>query len=138
MKEKYLVILGLMVMVTAIAVGFVFFENRNLPAQTIAKKQKTANPCLGLSANQGGTSCEAALAKAVALYPGKVNSVQFATIPFKQGSKGKSKDIQVWLVDINLKNPAKTQAGTMERIGLAIDSASSIDPFVNQFFPKAL
>ena len=51
MKEKYFVILAVMVVGTVVAVGFVLWSNRNLPAETLTKIQKAANPCLGLSAD---------------------------------------------------------------------------------------
>ena len=139
MKEKYFVIiLAFMVASTVVAVGFVLWSNRDLPAQTLAKIQKEANPCLGLSANPGEVSCEDALAKALELYPGEVNSAQLAITRFQEGLQGEPKDVEIWLVDINLENPIETPAGAMERVTVGVDPTSALEPFIEQFFPTAL
>lgn len=141
MKEKYfIIILALMIVSTVVAVGFVLWNNRNLPAQTIAKIQKEANPCLGLSASAGERSCEDALAKVRELYPGKVNSAQLAITHFQEGPQGEPKDIEIWLVDINLENPIETPAGSMKRVTIGVDTTytNTNKPFIEQFFAEAL
>src|SRR3989338_641722 len=134
MKEKYFVIIAVMVVGTVVAVGFVLWSNRNLPAETLTKIQKAANPCLGLSADEGGVSCEEAKNMSLEKYPGKVNSVQFGTTKFQQGLQGTPRDIEVWFVGITLDSPVKTPVGKMGRVVVSVDIASFIEPFVNQFF----
>lgn len=102
MKDKYLVIiLALMVSGTVVAVGFVLWSNRNLPAQTIARIQKEANPCLGLSANPGEIPCEEAVEFATQKYPGSITGVQktLRVIPDSEPTGF------IWLITVKLDGP---------------------------------
>ena len=101
MKEKYFVILAVMVIGTVVAVGFVLWSNRNLPAETLTKIQKAANPCLGLSADQGEISCEEAAEFAIQKYPGSITNVQ-KTLRILPNS-----EVQgfIWLITMKLAGP---------------------------------
>lgn len=131
MKEKNLVILGILVVLTAAAAGFMILRN-NSPEQEIA------NPCANVAQPETGIQCQDALAKALELYPGKVNSIQLTTTKFQEGPTGTPRDIEIWLVDINLENPTETEVGLMARVTVGIDTSSAIEPFIQEFFSEAL
>lgn len=131
MKEKYLVILAIMVIGTAIAVGFVFWSNRNLPAETLTKKQKTENPCVGLSADQGEISCEEAVKRATTDTKGRVKNAAIGIVRYNAliaKALGKSEE-QVWLIDIELEKPFTTKTGKevkFLRVGIPLDGTNAI------------
>lgn len=131
MRERNLIVLGILVVLTAAATGFIFLKN-NPP------EQELTSPCANVEEPETGMRCEDALTKALALYPGNVNSIQLTTTKFQEGPTGTPRDIEIWLVDINLKNPIDTETGAMERVTIGIDITSAIEPFIEQFFPKAL
>lgn len=131
MKERNLIILGILVVLTAAAVGFIFLKN-NPP------EQELTSPCVNVEGPETGMRCEDALIKALALYPGNVNSIQLTTTKFQEGPTGTPRDIAIWLVDIDLENPIETEAGIMERVTVGIDITSAIEPFIQEFFPAAL
>lgn len=107
MKGKHLVIFAIMVVGTAVAVGFVFWSNRNLPAETIAQKQKAENPCMGLSADKGEISCEEAIKIALGVEPGTVQNVSIGVVRGidLDTNPPSVKYEKKWLVDIKLVNP---------------------------------
>ncbi len=128
MKEKYLVILALMVIATVVAVGLVFWSNRNLPAETLTKMQKAANPCFGLVADTGEINCEVAKVKILQKYPGAIQRVERAIIANYEGEdKETPKKIfkTVWLFDISLTTPLSFTEQKIRkeasRVKLAVD-----------------
>ncbi|GEM_PF-3206212 len=145
MKEKYFVILAFMVIGTAIAVGFVFWSNRNLPSETFIKMQKAANPCFGLSADPGEITCEEARTTAVEKYPGQVLNIEKTTLLYKSGKPPqiKTEDRKVLLVrikpnDISFlpsipQNTDSKEAQTIETIGVAIDRSTKEILFIQTF-----
>ena len=131
MREKYLVILAIMVIGTAIAVGFVLWSNRNLPAETLTKIQKAANPCLGLSAGPGEITCAEAKEIALADTPGDIKDIEIGFFKFNPvlakilGITEK----EMWLIDIELSvpfvAPNKTEVKIL-RIGVPLDRSESM------------
>ncbi len=139
MKEKNLIFLAVAVLAVSFAAGFLFWRNtRTASTAKPSSAQRIVDACSNVQEPNTGIQCKEALTKALELYPGKVNSIGLSTIQFKEGLNGNPKDIQVWLVDINLKDFITTPVGNMKRIVLAIDPTSSLKPFVNQFFSVAL
>lgn len=104
-----------MVIGTAIAVGFVFWSNRNLPAETLAKKQKAANPCLGLSADQGEITCEEAKNIVLKEFPGKITEISRKQMDFTL-IVGKKSLYDLWLVTVRLNQPIKRKDGTVKTV----------------------
>lgn len=148
MKDRYLIILAVMVIGTAVAAGFVFWDNRNLPAETLTKMQKAANPCLGLSADQGEISCEEARTAAVTKYPGQVLNIEKTTLLYQTGKDPKSakEDRKVLLVRIKPndmsflpslpQNPGSKEIQIIETIGVAVDRSTKEILFLQTFFKE--
>lgn len=130
MKDKYLVIiLALMVSGTVVAVGFVLWSNRDLPAQTIARIQKEANPCLGLSANEGEIPCEEAVEQVLSMFSGSVYDVQFGTIPYQASLESEQVFVPSWIVYINLTDPVELPNGKTNDVAVAVHSLHS-EPYI--------
>ena len=49
--------------------------------------------------------CKDAVARALELHPGSVNSVQLATTEVEGGPGEAPQDVELWLVGINVENP---------------------------------
>ena len=133
MKEKNLVILAILVVLTAAAAGFMILRNN-------APEQEAANPCANVAQPETGMQCQDALAQALELHPGNLNSIELGTIQFQKDPQGEPRDVEVWLVDINVDTPIEDEVGTMKRVIVGIEPTSVLDigPFVYQFFPEAL
>lgn len=113
MKERRLVILALLIITAALAVGFVVWSNRNLPVQTTAKKQKAANLCLGLSADPEEISCEEAKNIALKEFPGEATGISRKQMDFTL-TVGKKSLYDLWLITIQLDQSIKRQDGTVK------------------------
>jgi hypothetical protein len=148
MKDKYLIILSVMVIGTALAVGLVFWSNRNLPAETRTKIQKAANPCFGLVADTGEITCDEARTVAVTKYPGQVLNIEKTTLSYQTGkdAKATTEDRKVWLVRIKPndmpflpvlpQNADSKETQTIETIGAAVDRSTKEILFLQTFFKE--
>ena len=135
MKETGLIFLAILVVLAISAAGFIFLKNAGL-----LNNQTVNNPCAGVEEPESGVMCKDAVARALELHPGSVNSVQLTTTEVEGGPGEAPQDVELWLVDINVENPIETESEMMQRIIVAVEPTPvlGIDSFVYEFFSFAL
>lgn len=118
-----------------LVVGIIAFIFSN---QRIENEVISIDYCNNIEQISEVVGCEDASVLALSFYDGLVNGIKLQTTEYKEGPDGEPRDIQVWLIDINLKIPIETPVGEMKRIVIAVDVTSELEPFIEKFFPEAL
>lgn len=106
MKEQNLIVLGILVVLTAVAAGFILLKN-NAPrvetaTQTVEEPQGQVF-CKEFIGEQ--VSCISAVSLAHRLYKGEVVHVDMSYLP----GEGDIKEDVAWLIALNLQDPVQTE-----------------------------
>lgn len=127
MREKNLIILGILVVLTAGAAGFIILKNTETAPETGSVNLQ--NNCTAFQNIESDIPCEEAVEQVLSMFSGSVYDVQFETIPYQASLESEKVSVPSWIVYMNLTDPVELPNGKTNDVAVAVHSLHS-EPYI--------
>lgn len=141
MREKNLIILAILVVLTVVVSGYLVVQrNQRATPQEFQSIQPdlsriNSDRCLPLQEIQAEISCEEALKQAFLAFPGEIYNIKLENITYRANREAKPVSVRSWLVYIYPDTQIELETGKVNSIAVAVHPLVQ-KPYISIYFKE--